>query len=77
MHLDASDSTKSNTTVKEAIFEYAKEFAEVEFELLSKQTFDSIYKEVPRVNKQNIMQYLLLCSWEIKMTRAKYQKAKN
>ena len=37
--------------------------------------FDSIYKENAKVNKQNIIQYLLLCSWELKMTRSKHIKA--
>lgn len=58
------------------IFYYAKEFVEVDFEYLSGEIFDHLFKETPRVTKENIIQYLILCSWQLKMTRFKYQKAK-
>lgn len=47
---------------------------EVEFEILSKLVFDNIYKETAKVSKQNVMQYLILSSWVLKMTRSKYYK---
>lgn len=74
MLIEPQGEEKKKTTVREIIFEYAEEFTQVEFEILSKLLFDSIYKEVPKINKQNIIHYLLLCSWDLKMTRCKYLK---
>lgn len=41
---------------------------------MSRLVFDSIYKETAKVSKQNVMQYLILSSWILKMTRSKYHR---
>ncbi len=55
-------------------FEYAKEFIDVEMPRLIELVFNNIYKEIPKVTQKNIIQYLQLCNWAIKMTRCKYKK---
>lgn len=44
MYIEPQSEDKKRTTVRQVIFEYAQEFVEVEFEILSKLVFDSIYK---------------------------------
>ena len=52
----------------------SREFLEVEFEQLVKLVFDSIFKETAKVTDNNVIQYLLLCSWALQVVRAKYLK---
>lgn len=56
------------------MLEMSREFLEVEFEQLVKLVFDSIFKETAKVTDNNVIQYLLLCSWALQVVRAKYQK---
>lgn len=56
------------------MLEMSREFLEVEFEQLVKLVFDSIFKETAKVTDNNVIQYLLLCSWALQVVRAKYHK---
>ena len=37
-----------------------------------KLLFDQIFRESARVTEQNVVQYLLLCSWALRSVKAKY-----
>jgi hypothetical protein len=37
-----------------------------------KLVFDQIFRETAKVTDQNIVQYLLLCSWALQSVKAKY-----
>jgi len=39
--------------------------------------FDSVFRETSKVVEHNIIQYLLLCSWALQVTRAKYKKERS
>jgi hypothetical protein len=60
--------------VGEVVLEMSREFLEVEFEQLTKLVFDNIFRETERVTENNIIQYLLLCSWALQVAKAKYHK---
>jgi hypothetical protein len=43
--------------------------------MLSEMVFNSIYKETSNVSDQHVINYMLLCSWAMQMTRKKYHFA--
>lgn len=36
--------------------------------------FDLVFKSAAKVSENNVIQYLLLCSWALQMTQCKYEK---
>lgn len=42
-----------------------------------KLVFDSVFRETSKVAEHNVIQYLLLCSWALQVTRAKYKKERS
>ena len=45
--------------------------------MISELVFSQVYKETAKITTQNVIQYLLLCNWAAKMTRAKYLMQKS
>jgi hypothetical protein len=54
------------------VFELCQEFVEVELPMISTLVFSQVYKETAKISTQNVIQYLMLCNWAIKMTRSKF-----
>ena len=56
--------------------ELVREFLEVEFEQLGKLVFHDLFRETERVEEADVLQYMQLCSWALRVVRAKYAQEK-